>query len=94
PKEAALTSCSNKVIEVLETNSIDSEWKTLVNELVHWILTKKQTSLERREVQCVGETLFRQYPSIGKPGYRLWSCLCRSMTMKLRRERDRRGLPN
>ncbi|CAF2335154.1 unnamed protein product [Rotaria sp. Silwood2] len=81
---------TQKVLTAFETNNIESEWKTLTNELVQWILSKKSTPLVRRECQVIGETLYKTYPSIGKNGYRPWSRICRSITRGLRKERTRK----
>ncbi|CAF0734345.1 unnamed protein product [Rotaria sp. Silwood1] len=81
---------SQKVMTALETDNIDSQWKTLINELVQWISSKKSSPLVRRECQLIGETLFKKYPCIGKNGYRPWSRLCRCITRGLRKERTRK----
>ncbi|CAF0724562.1 unnamed protein product [Rotaria sordida] len=81
---------SQKVTKAFEANDIETEWKTLIYELVQWILSTKANSLARRECQAIGETLFKKYPCIGKNGYRPWSRLCKCITRSLRKERTRK----
>jgi hypothetical protein len=74
-------------------HTIESEWRTLINELCDWILTKKQTYLKKGEFQAIGQTLYKKYPVIAKDGFRPWSHLCKCLTQTVRKERIRRGLP-
>jgi hypothetical protein len=84
---------SAKVIKAFETHNITREWKTLMSELCDWILSIKQTRLQKCEYQAIGKNLYGEYPGIAKDGFRPWSYFCRSFTQNLRRERQRRGLP-
>jgi hypothetical protein len=88
-----LPTLSGKVMRAFETNNIESEWQTLISELAQWVLSKKSTSIMKREYQAIGQTLFKQYPSIGRDGFRPWSHLCRCLTQKIRKEKKRRALP-
>ena len=83
---------SSKVMKAFETNTIDSEWQTLLDELTRWILAKKKFSICKRESQAIGQSLYSKYPMIGRDGYRPWSYLCTCIAANLRKEKKRRGL--
>lgn len=78
---------SPEVTKSLEGNNSDILWHAFINELAQWILTTKKTRLLRREYGAIGQALFKQYPSIGKDGFRPWSYLCKHLTRKLRADR-------
>lgn len=82
---------SSKVVKDIETNNLETEWKTLIKELVPWILSKKLIPLQKKEFQAIGQTLYRLYPGIGRDGFRPWSHLCRCLSESLRKERYKRG---
>jgi len=87
-----LPSFSSRVTRALETNNIEYEWHRLIAELTQWIFSTRQTPMMKREYQAIGQTLYKQYPCIGRDGFRPWSCLCRSLTQRIRRERKKRAL--
>ena len=80
-----------RVTRAFETNNIDSEWSTLIDELAVWILSKKQTKLSKSEYQAVGRTVFKLYPNISKDGFRPWSRLCRCLTQRVRKMKIRQA---
>lgn len=76
---------SPQVMRAFETNNIESEWATLINELALWIFSIRSTPLVKGEYQAIGKTLYQHYPGIAKDGFRPWSYLCRCLTQKMRR---------
>jgi hypothetical protein len=82
---------SPQVMSALETHNIESEWQTLIDELVQWIYSIKQTPLMKRDYQAIGQTVFKKYPCIAKDGFRPWSYLCKCITQKVRKNKKRRA---
>ncbi len=83
---------SPEAMHAFGTNYTKNQWKTLIKEIVQWILAKEVYFLEKSEYQAIGKTLFELYPNIGRDGFQPWSYLCRCISMGLRRERYIRGL--
>ncbi len=80
-----LPTFSSQVMHALETNTIQNVWSTFMYELAIWVLSRQPVPKLKGEFQAIGQMIYKQYPCVGRDGFRPWSYMCRCLSQKLRR---------